>query len=140
MRHTIRQISHIAAITIGAIAILCPASAQAQLLAPMKKDVSSFSENFIVKVMIKNPYKSPQRSYVQVYDENWNELETAVLSRKFAILGSGHGLSVTAIVPFDGEQKRRIYICHSIVPTTNGKGASYRGEVCGKYTATRYSV
>lgn len=120
--------------------ILCSAQGQAQVLAPMKDEVNSFAEKFVVKVFIKNPYKTPQTSYLSVYDENWMIIDTAILTRRTAYLAAGHSANVTALVPFNGSVKRKIYICHTIVPKLNGRGASYKGEVCGKYTATRHYI
>lgn len=115
-------------------------SVSAQSVSPMQKTINSFAENFIVQISIQNPYKSAQVSQIEIFDENWRPMRNAFLSQKQALLGSGHNLTITALVPFQGKRQTHVYICHSITPRVAGKGSAYKGEVCGKYTARRLSA
>ncbi|MGJ8563401.1 MAG: hypothetical protein ACSHXY_07605 [Alphaproteobacteria bacterium] len=115
-------------------------SSTAQTVSPMKKHISSFAENFIVQVTIANPYDKSQVSEIEIFDANWTPVKGAVISQRRALLGSGHTLKVTALVPFNGAKETYVYLCHSITPGLSGRGTSYRGEVCGKYTARRLSA
>ena len=103
----------------------------------MSKSVSSFSEKFVLQVNIKNTYKTNQLSELRIYDLDWEPVQDAFLTTNATYLGSGQEKKITALVPFGGRTKRTVYLCHSILPRVNGRGAKYRGEVCGKYTANK---
>jgi len=124
----------------GLMVTLCAsASAFAQSVAPMKKEITSFAESFMFQVHIKNTYDQGQISHIELFDMDWNPVEGGYTTHKSAFLGAGQELVVTAMVPFKGEKFKQVYLCHSITPRVNGKGSAYRGEVCGKYIARRLS-
>lgn len=91
------------------------------------------------QVQIKNTYEQGQTSYVELFDMDWKPVEGGYTTHKSAFLGAGQNLVVTVLVPFKGEKKKQVYLCHSITPRVNGRGSAYRGEVCGKYIARRLS-
>lgn len=129
----------IASLTSG-FTLLSAATASAQVVAPMKKTINSFDEKFIVQIKIRNPYKGAQISNIEMFDENWAPVKSGYLSKRQILLGSGKTLTITAMVPFETRRERQIYICHSIIPRVGGRGSSYKGEVCGKYTGKRLSA
>lgn len=124
----------------GCIFLAPSIPAHAQSVAPMEKTIHSFAENFVVQITIQNPYNSAQVSEITVFDADWKPLPKARLSQNRAYLGAKHSLTITALVPFEKQKQRHVYICHAITPRQAGVGAAYRGEVCGKYTARRLSV
>lgn len=122
----------------SALATLSPACAQT--VSPMEKIHTSFTDKYVVQITIRNPYANGQLSEIEIYSEDWRPVRGAVLSHKSAYLGGGENLQVTALVPFHpGRKTRYVYICHAITPKSGGRGAAYRGEVCGKYSAIQLS-
>ena len=123
---------------VGLCAAALPASAQT--VTPMKQIVPTFTDQFVVEVQISNPYRSAQLSEIVLYTDDWTPIDDAVLSHRSARLGSGDKLKITVLVPMvPGRKVRHVYLCHSITPRTNGQGAAYKGEVCGKFSALRLS-
>jgi len=122
----------------GGSAIFMAGTAQAQSVSPMEKEVQTFTNKFVVQVTIANPYPDAQTSDIYLRSAKWGPVKGAVLSHHRARLSGGGRLTVTALIPFEHDQKaRHVYLCHAITPKSGTQGAANRGEVCGKYSAKR---
>ncbi len=122
--------------------LLCalPPTASAQSVAPMSQNVVSFSEIFIIQVEIQNTYSTSQRNEIYLYDADWNRLTPRYISSAAPFLGPGDKMVITAMMTFNGQNDRKVYICNTITPRQGGVGTAFRGEVCGKVIATRLSA
>lgn len=70
-----------------ATALSLPASAQS--LSPMRQVVTSFTDEFAIRVFPKNPYRHRIRMEVRVYDQNFR-LIPAHVSPKVMLMGPVH--------------------------------------------------
>jgi len=124
---------------VGGGSVIClSGAAQAQSVTPMSKETTTFTDKFVVQVTITNPYETGQTSEIYLRNAEWGPVKGAVLSSKRAFLGSNKQMTITALIPFEHDQKyRHVYLCHAITPKSGTQGAAYRGEVCGKYSAKR---
>ncbi len=117
-------------------AALLPSGAAAQAMSPMRAEVSSFTDSFAVRVYPANPYEHRIRIEVKVYDQNFREVKGAVASPSVFTLGSRFSRPVTVMVPFDGEQKRKVRICTESIPFP-GQTTRIKAQVCGKFLGER---
>ncbi len=118
---------------VAVLATSAPAGAQS--LAPMRGEVSSFTDTFAVRVAPGNPYNHRIRIEMRVYDENFKPVR-ALISPAELIVGAQDRRSVTVMVPFDDHSVRRVRICAESVPFEN-QPTRMRAQVCGKFLAQR---
>ncbi|PHP66654.1 hypothetical protein CSC94_13305 [Zhengella mangrovi] len=116
--------------------VLLPCGAMAQSMSPMRAEVQSFTDSFAVRVYPANPYQHRIRIEVKVYDQHFNEIRDAVASPSVFTLGSRFARPVTVMVPFDGEQRRKVRICTESVPFP-GQTTRIKAQVCGKFLGKR---
>ena len=123
-------------VTLSIGGISTPAGAQA--LSPMSSEFVSFSDRFLVQLTAFNPYERQMPQTIRVFDQEWQIVEDAFVSRPQFLLGPRQKTSFVVMVPFGGVEQRIVYVCN-ISPAFKGAGRTVRGEVCGKYTAYRQS-
>ncbi len=115
---------------------LLPSVATAQAMSPMRAEVSSFTDSFAVRVYPANPYKHRIRIEIKVYDHKFREVKGAVVSPSVFTLGARFSRPVTVMVPFNGEQKRKVRICTESIPFP-GQTTRIKAQVCGKFLGER---
>ncbi|MEX0347311.1 MAG: hypothetical protein AB3N20_20485 [Rhizobiaceae bacterium] len=121
----------------GAICLaLLPSGAAAQAMSPMRAEVQSFTDSFAVRVYPANPYEHRIRIEVKVYDQTFREVKNAVISPSVFTLGARFSRPVTVMVPFNGEQKRKVRICTESIPFP-GQTTRIKAQVCGKFLGKR---
>lgn len=108
----------------------------AQSLSPMRGEVRSFSDRFAVRVQVGNPYGKRMRFNVTVYDRNFFP-ETASVTPSHIEIAGGATAPVLVVVPFNGEQEKRIRICAEGL-AYQGNSTRIRTQVCGKFLARSY--
>jgi hypothetical protein len=117
---------------------LSSSPATAQALSPMKDFIHSSTDRFTVDVRVINPYPDSQRSQIIVRDTSMQPIKDAFITANNFVMSAGQVRAVSVQVSFMPKSRTRIiYICHSILPQYAGVGTSYRGEVCGKFSAYR---
>lgn len=121
----------------GAFGIaLLPSLAAAQAMSPMRAEVQSFTDSFALRVYPANPYEHRIRIEVKVYDQNFREVKGAVVSPAVFTLGGRFARPVTVMVPFDGNNERRVRVCTEAVPFP-GQSTQLKAQVCGKFRGLR---
>lgn len=111
--------------------------AHAQSMSPMRGEVTSYSDEFAVRVYPRNPYTHRIKATVRVYDQNFNPIPALVTPADFW-LGAGSARSVVVVIGFEGKRERRIRICTESVPFAD-KEMNVRAKVCGRFIARRLS-
>lgn len=124
-----------AAIAALVLQALWTANALAQAMTPMRGVVTSFADEFAVRVHPFNPYKHRIRVVVKVYDEKFRPV-SAVVAPAEMVLGAGSSRSVTVSVGFQGQPVRRVRICTESVPFPNARQL-IKAQTCGKFLAKR---
>ncbi len=114
---------------------LLPSVATAQSMSPMKAKVDSFTDSFAVRVYPANPYEHRIRIEVKVYDKDFRPIKAVVSPAEFT-LGSNFSRPVTVLVPFEGENNRKVRICTEAIPFP-GQKSTIKAQICGKYLGTR---
>ena len=118
-----------------AVAAVMPSAASAQSITPMRGEVKSFTDKFAVRVFAMNPYNKRVKIEVKVYDDTFRPVGAVVLPSE-AMVGAQDNRSVMVMVPFDGQQQRRVRICAESVPFAT-QTTRLRTQVCGKFFAQR---
>ncbi|MBE7185841.1 MAG: hypothetical protein INR68_15700 [Methylobacterium mesophilicum] len=108
---------------------------QAQSMAPMRGTVTSFSDEFALKVTPRNIYKHTIDMEVRVYDQDFRPVRAMVMPSQFS-LGAGSVRNVVVMVPFEGQKERRVRVCAESVPFP-GQQAQIRTQICGRFLASR---
>lgn len=114
---------------------LTPSAASAQALSPMRGTVSSYTDNFAVRVFPANPYNHRIRIEIKVYDQNFNLVKARVSPPTFT-LGGNTSRAVNVLIPFDGNTERKIRVCAESIPFP-GKTSNIKAQICGKFLGTR---
>jgi hypothetical protein len=107
------------------------APAGAQSMSPMTGEVKSVSDSFAVRVFPANPYNHRIKVNVAVYDQDFRPVVARVTPREF-MLGSQVSRPVMVIIPFEGNQQRKVRICTESIPFP-GQGTQVRAQICGKF-------
>lgn len=116
---------------------LLPSAANAQAMSPMRGEVKSFAETFAVKVYPANPYTHRIRIEVKVYDQDFKPVNARVSPSAFT-LGGRFARPVTVMVPFDGQNQRKVRICTESIPFPSQKATTQiKAQVCGKFLGKR---
>ena len=125
-----------ASLAVGVASIVAPIDeADAQALSPMRKLITSYSDQFAIRVHPKNPYSHRIRMEIRVYDTNF-QLTPARVSPRSMLMGAGTSRPVTVIVPFLGKREKRVRICAESIPYSN-QPTMIKAQVCGKFYAVR---
>lgn len=111
--------------------------AYAQSMSPMTGQVVSVTDVFAVRVFPANPYKHRIRVNVAVYDQDFRPVAARVTPREF-MLGSETSRPVLVMVPFEGNNQRKVRICTESIPFPSN-GTQVRAQVCGKFLGERRS-
>lgn len=114
---------------------LLPFGASAQALSPMRGTVSSYTDNFAVRVFPANPYNHRIRIEIRVYDQDFNPVKARVSPPSFT-LGGNSSRPVNVLIPFDGNTQRKIRVCAESIPFP-GKTSNIKAQICGKFMGTR---
>jgi hypothetical protein len=125
-----RMLAAVAAIGIASSA------ASAQSMTPMRGEVTSFTDEFAVRVFPRNPYRHRILVAVRVYDEKFRPLEARV-SPANIMLGANGSRPVTVVVGFDGARERRVRICTESIPFPDQQ-TRIKAQICGRFLARRY--
>ena len=120
---------------VTAMAALASGQAQAQSMTPMRGEITSFVDEFVVRVVPYNPYQHRIQVEVRVYDAHFRPVKARISPARM-MLGSGSSRPVTVVVGFDGARERRVRICTESVPFPNEK-TRIRAQVCGRFLARR---
>lgn len=123
------------ATAIATAAALIPSAASSQAMTPMRQMVTSYDNQFAIKVTPKNPYKHRIKMVMRVYDENFRLIKARVIPRTIN-MGAGSSRPVTVTVPFEGKSQRKIRICAESTPYPNQK-TKIKARVCGRFLAER---
>ncbi len=121
----------------GGLLLCAILDARAQSMSPMRAEVTSYSDEFAVRVFPRNPYQHAIPVSVHVYDQDFKPIAARVSPFKFR-LGAGGSRTVLVIVSFEGKRERRIRICTESVPFAD-KEMNVRAKVCGRFIARRLS-
>lgn len=117
------------------VTMLLPFEAAAQSMSPMRAKVDSFTDSFAVRVYPANPYKHRIRIEVKVYDQDFRPIRAQVTPAQFT-LGARFARPVTVVVPFDGQQNRKVRICTEAIPFP-GQSTKIKAQICGKFLGQR---
>ena len=114
------------------ILLFAPATAAAQGLAPMRQDFATYADQFAIQLKARNPYPTAQRFSVSVFEDDWRRSDARAVT---PVLTVPPGESVSFLVSGETDERaaRTLYVCVLSAPFADGKGASVRGEACGKY-------
>ena len=125
----------VAAFVGAATTALCgmQSAAVAQSMTPMRGEVSSFDDNFAVRVAPGNPYTHRIKVEVKVYDEQFRPVPAFVMPRE-TLVAAQDRRTVMVLIPFDGKPERKVRICAESVPFEN-QPTRLRTQVCGKFLA-----
>lgn len=98
----------------------------------------------MVQVDISNPYPNAQLSEITLLNQALQPIKPVSITLPPRVqLAPGETRKLSMLVEFEpGWNTRIVYICHAIQPNRpglSGKGAGYRGEVCGKVSAFKLS-
>ncbi len=115
---------------------LLPSVANAQAMSPMRGEVKSFSDTFAVKVYPANPYTHRIRIEVKVYDQDFRPVNARVSPASFT-LGGRFARPVTVMVPFEGQDTRKVRICTESIPFPGRSSTQIKAQVCGKFLGKR---
>lgn len=122
-------------VALPVIAAVVPANAQS--MTPMRGEITSYSDEFAIRVFPRNPYNRRINVSVRVYDADFKPIP-ARISPPTASLGGGASRSVLVVVGFDGLSERRVRICTESIPFPGTK-MSVKAQVCGRFIARRRS-
>lgn len=116
-----------------ALVLECHA-AHAQSVTPMRGAVTSFADEFALRITVGNPY--PRATYfdVRVYDENFQPIE-AIVSPPNLKMPPDETTLVSVRVPFNGGSTRKVRVCAEGM-FANANQSGVRTQVCGRYLAT----
>ncbi|WP_246249194.1 hypothetical protein [Chelativorans alearense] len=118
------------------LAVLMAASqAQAQSMTPMRGEITSFTDDFAVRVSPYNPYPHRIQVEVRVYDEHFRPVAAKVSPGRI-MLGSRASRPVVVVVKFDGAGQRRVRVCAESVPFPHEK-TRIKAQICGRFIARR---
>ena len=117
------------------ILALFPSGATAQALSPMRGTVSSYTDNFAVRVFPANPYNHRIRIEIRVYDQDFNPVKARVSPAAFTH-GGNSSRPVNVMIPFDGNTERKVRVCAESIPFP-GKTSNIKAQICGKFMGTR---
>ncbi|MFC6490538.1 hypothetical protein [Nitratireductor sp. GCM10026969] len=121
---------------IAALAVLGGASAaDAQAMTPMRGEVTSFSDEFAVRVRPYNPYQHRIQVEVRVYDQDFRPVAAKVSPRRL-MLGGKASRPVLVVVGFEGAAQRRVRVCTESVPFPRQK-TRIKAQICGRFIARR---
>ncbi|MDX2259927.1 MAG: hypothetical protein NW205_13560 [Hyphomicrobiaceae bacterium] len=109
--------------------------AHAQAMSPMRGEVKSFTDEFVVRVFPANPYPHRIRVEVKVYDETFAPVPARVAPGE-VMLAPEDNRGVLVVVPFEGRTERKVRICTESIPFTNTP-TRLRTQVCGRFIAYR---
>ena len=128
------------AVLFGAAALvgLCAGTldtASAQALSPMRGEVRSFADEFVLRVRTHNPKGERMAVAMRAYDHRFEPIR-ARFSRSSFMLGGEASRTVTVIVPFEGVRERFVRVCAETIALRTSSH-SVRTRVCGKYRALR---
>jgi hypothetical protein len=115
---------------------IASSAASAQSMTPMRGEVTSFTDEFAVRVFPRNPYRHRILVAVRVYDEKFRPLEARV-SPANIMLGANGSRPVTVVVSFDGARERRVRICTESIPFPDQQ-TRIKAQICGRFLARRY--
>lgn len=119
------------AAAIGTIAaLLLSATAEAQQVSPMELSVTSYSDRFLARLDVANPYADMREFQIIAFDETGKPVEVWTDAARFS-LRSGARRRVLISAAFEGERNRRVLVCaETVLP--GGEGATIRAQVCSK--------
>lgn len=111
-------------------ALLLTATADAQQVSPMEMSVTSYSDRFLARLDVANPYPDARDFQIVAYDDAGKPIEVWTDAVRFS-LRSGARRRVLISAAFDGERHRRVLVCAETVHP-GGEGATIRAQVCSK--------
>ncbi|MDX2290510.1 MAG: hypothetical protein NW217_17045 [Hyphomicrobiaceae bacterium] len=104
-------------------------------MTPMRGQVKSFTDQFVVRVFPGNPYKHRIKVDVKVYDETFAPIDAKVAPAA-TTLAPEDNRGVLVVVPFEGRRERKVRICTESIPF-NTQATRLRTQVCGRFIAYR---
>lgn len=121
------------------IALLIMASvpvsaAHAQSLSPMKQTLFTYSDQFAMRLFVRNPYDRAERFAVRIIDDG-DDLPYSTASSDYLIAPAGERVSF--IVAGDATRDRELAVCVRSEPIIGNAGLAFVGEVCGRYLVLR---
>ena len=117
-------------------AFAAPSGASAQAMSPMRGQVKSFTDSFALRVYPANPYQHRIRIEVKVYDQDFRPVKAMVSPATFT-LGARYARPVTVMVPFKGQDSRKVRVCTESIPFPGQAKTRIKAQVCGKFLGTR---
>ena len=121
---------------IAVMLAIVSATANAQGLSPMREEFATYTDQFAVRLKAQNPYATPQRFSVAVYEQDWRA-STARALTPFISLPPHETASFLVIGDNPQDEPRTIFVCLTSQPFVSGRGPAVRGEVCGNYRILR---
>ena len=115
---------------------LPPLEAVAQSLSPMRGTITSFTDDFAVRVMPANPYDRRIRIDVKVYDADFGPIEARVHPASFMLAGQA-SRPVNVIIPFEGRDSRRVRVCVESIPFAGTSTSNIKAQICGRFIGKR---
>lgn len=117
----------------GLLAGLGPATAQS--LTPMRGEITSYTDEFALKVYPRNPYKHTIQVDIRAYDQDFRPTEAMIWPASFK-LPAGGARPVTVVIDFKGQQERRVRVCVESIPYVAVQ-SQIKAQICGKFLARR---
>lgn len=107
----------------------------AQSMSPMRGTVTSYSDEFALKVHPRNVYPHRIMMEVRAYDQDFRPIAALIWPSRFW-LAAENARPVSVLIPFEGATERRVRICAESVPVGGTQG-NVRTQICGKFLALR---
>nr|WP_051913753.1 hypothetical protein [Nitratireductor basaltis] len=111
------------------------AEVQGQAMTPMRGEITSYADEFAVRVAPHNPYRHRIEVAIRVYDEKFRPIRARVSDSRIGLAG-GATRRVLVIVPFEGTRNRRVRICAESIPYPKAT-TRIRAQICGRFMARR---
>lgn len=112
-----------------------PVEAVAQAMTPMRGEITSYTDEFAIRVAPHNPYRHRIEVAIRVYDERFRPVRARVSHQRIGLAG-GATRKVLVIVPFEGNSNRRVRICAESIPYPKAT-TRVRAQICGRFLARR---
>lgn len=107
----------------------------AQAMSPMRGEITSYSDEFALKVFPRNVYDHRIAMEMRAYDQDFQPIQATIWPSQFWLAAQGKR-PVTVIIPFGNESVRRVRVCAESVPVP-GLRNQIRTQICGKFLARR---
>ena len=118
---------------VGFCAGVTPAAAQS--LTPMRGMITSYSDEFALKVYPRNPYPHSIKVDIRAYDQDFRPIEAMIWPSSIQ-LAPNAAKPVTVMISFQNLLERRVRVCVESIPVATEQ-SQIKAQICGKFLARR---